>query len=50
MQNYCLCKNSDENIIVVAQTGMGKTEGGLRWIGNHKGFLFTFKDSYKCYV
>lgn len=38
MQNYCY-ENSDENIIVVAQTGMGKTEGGLRWIGNHKGFF-----------
>lgn len=38
MQNYCY-ENSDENIIVVAQTGMGKTEGGLRWIGNHKGYF-----------
>lgn len=38
MQNYCY-ENSDENIIVVAQTGMGKTEGGLRWIGNKKGFF-----------
>lgn len=38
MQNYCY-ENSNENIIVVAQTGMGKTEGGLRWIGNHKGFF-----------
>ena len=23
---------------MVAQTGMGKTEAGLLWIGNHKGF------------
>ncbi len=38
MQNYCY-ENSDENIIVVAQTGMGKTEGGLRWIGDNKGFF-----------
>ena len=38
MQNYCY-ENSNENIIVVAQTGMGKTEGGLRWIGNNKGFF-----------
>lgn len=38
MQNYCY-ENSNENIIVVAQTGMGKTEGGLRWIGNKKGFF-----------
>ncbi len=38
MQNYCY-DNSDENIIVIAQTGMGKTEGGLRWIGDNKGFF-----------
>ncbi|MEI3163613.1 MAG: CRISPR-associated helicase Cas3' [Lachnospirales bacterium] len=38
MQIYCY-ENSNENIIVVAQTGMGKTEGGLRWIGNNKGFF-----------
>lgn len=38
MQNYCY-ENYDENIIVVAQTGMGKTEGGLRWIGDNKGFF-----------
>ena len=29
----------DENVIVVAQTGMGKTEAGLQWIGNHKGYF-----------
>ncbi|MEG2439497.1 MAG: CRISPR-associated helicase Cas3' [Lachnospiraceae bacterium] len=38
MQEYCKA-NSGENIIVVAQTGMGKTEGALHWIGNHKGFF-----------
>lgn len=38
MQKYCY-ENSDENIIVIAQTGMGKTEGGLRWIGDNKGFF-----------
>ncbi|TDT67027.1 CRISPR-associated Cas3 family helicase [Hypnocyclicus thermotrophus] len=32
-------KNQNENVIVVAQTGMGKTEAGLRWIGNNKGFF-----------
>ncbi len=32
--------NRDNNIMVVAQTGMGKTEAGLHWIGNNKGFLF----------
>lgn len=30
---------TDENIIVVAQTGMGKTEAALLWIGNNKGFF-----------
>ncbi len=38
MQNYCY-DNTNENIIVIAQTGMGKTEGGLRWIGDNKGFF-----------
>ncbi|HHD2752907.1 TPA: CRISPR-associated helicase Cas3' [Clostridium perfringens] len=32
-------KNSENNIMVVAQTGMGKTEAGLHWIGNNKGFF-----------
>lgn len=38
LQEYCI-ENKDENIIVVAQTGMGKTEAGLHWIGNAKGFF-----------
>lgn len=38
MQNFCQ-GNSDKNIIVIAQTGMGKTEGALKWIGNSKGFF-----------
>ncbi|MGN1318316.1 MAG: CRISPR-associated helicase Cas3', partial [Lachnospirales bacterium] len=38
MQKYCQ-DNTNENIIVVAQTGMGKTEGALKWIGNNKGFF-----------
>lgn len=38
LQQYCI-ENKDENIIVVAQTGMGKTEAGLHWIGNTKGFF-----------
>lgn len=38
LQEYCI-KNKNENIIVVAQTGMGKTEAGLHWIGNTKGFF-----------
>jgi len=34
------CKNrKEENIIAVAQTGMGKTEAGLHWIGNNKGYF-----------
>jgi len=38
LQNFCM-ENKDENIIAVAQTGMGKTEAGLLWIGNTKGFF-----------
>lgn len=33
-------KNSkDENVIIIAQTGMGKTEAGLLWLGDEKGFF-----------
>lgn len=38
LQEFCM-NNTDENILVVAQTGMGKTEGGLHWIGDNKGFF-----------
>lgn len=38
LQKFCL-ENTNENIIAIAQTGMGKTEGGLSWIGNSKGFF-----------
>ncbi|MGL4760830.1 MAG: CRISPR-associated helicase Cas3' [Sarcina sp.] len=38
LQHFCK-KNSEKNIIVVAQTGMGKTEAGLHWIGDNKGFF-----------
>lgn len=31
--------NQKENVIAIAQTGMGKTEAGLLWIGNNKGFF-----------
>lgn len=31
--------NSDNNLIVIASTGIGKTEGALLWIGNNKGFF-----------
>ena len=31
--------NQNENVVVVAQTGYGKTEAGLLWIGNNKGFF-----------
>lgn len=32
-------ENSNENLVIIAQTGMGKTEGSLLWIGNNKVFL-----------
>lgn len=38
LQEFCI-KNSDSNIMVVANTGMGKTEAGLLWIGDNKGFF-----------
>ena len=38
LQNFCK-ENKKENLIVIAQTGMGKTEAGLHWIGNTKGFF-----------
>ncbi|MDP4182734.1 MAG: CRISPR-associated helicase Cas3', partial [Bacillota bacterium] len=38
LQEYMI-DHSDKNVVVVAQTGMGKTEAGLLWIGNHKGFF-----------
>ncbi|MCF8008859.1 MAG: CRISPR-associated helicase Cas3' [Halanaerobiales bacterium] len=34
MQNH-----QDENNIIIASTGSGKTEAGLLWIGNNKGFF-----------
>ena len=38
LQRFCMEKQ-DQNIIAIAQTGMGKTEGGLWWIGNNKGYF-----------
>lgn len=38
LQRY-LEENKDENNIVVASTGVGKTEAGLLWIGDNKGFF-----------
>ncbi|MPW24509.1 CRISPR-associated helicase Cas3' [Alkalibaculum sp. M08DMB] len=38
LQRYMI-NHRDENVIVIAQTGMGKTEAGLLWIGNNKGFF-----------
>jgi len=38
IQSYLLA-NPDKNHIVAASTGIGKTEAGLLWIGNNKGFF-----------
>lgn len=38
MQEYMLRKVNN-NVIVIAQTGMGKTEAGLLWLGDDKGFF-----------
>lgn len=31
--------HKDNNVIAIAETGMGKTEAGLLWIGDNKGFF-----------
>lgn len=38
MQNYAH-EHQNDNLLVLGQTGLGKTEAGLRWIGNHKAFF-----------
>lgn len=38
MQKYCM-NHREDNLILIAQTGMGKTEAGLQWIGNNKGYF-----------
>jgi CRISPR-associated endonuclease/helicase Cas3 len=38
LQTY-LWEHREENNVVVASTGMGKTEAGLLWIGSSKGFF-----------
>lgn len=38
LQEYMI-EHREDNVVVVAQTGMGKTEAGLLWLGNKKGFF-----------
>lgn len=38
MQQFCR-NHESEDIMLVGQTGMGKTEAALLWIGDHKGFI-----------
>ncbi len=38
LQRHMIYHRND-NIIAIAETGMGKTEAGLLWIGNQKGFF-----------
>ncbi|EAE2395104.1 CRISPR-associated helicase Cas3' [Listeria monocytogenes] len=38
LQKYMM-QHQNENIVVIAETGMGKTEAGLLWLGNNKGFF-----------
>ncbi len=37
LQKFCR-DNQDDNLIITAPTGMGKTEASLLWLGNNKGF------------
>lgn len=38
LQEFCI-EHRNDNIIALAPTGMGKTEAGLHWIGDNKGFF-----------
>ena len=38
VQEY-MYQNQDKNLVIVASTGIGKTEASLLWIGNNKGFF-----------
>ena len=38
MQKYVQA-HQDENLVIIGQTGFGKTEAGLLWIGDNKGFF-----------
>lgn len=38
LQRYMIA-NREKNVVAIAQTGMGKTEAGLLWIGDNKGFF-----------
>lgn len=38
MQKYVQA-HQDENLVIIGQTGLGKTEAGLLWIGDNKGFF-----------
>ncbi|NLI93068.1 MAG: CRISPR-associated helicase Cas3' [Peptococcaceae bacterium] len=38
LQNY-MRQHATNNVIAIAQTGMGKTEAGLLWLGKSKGFF-----------
>jgi len=38
VQEY-MYRNQDKNLVIIASTGIGKTEASLLWIGNNKGFF-----------
>ena len=38
LQEFCI-EHREDDIIALAPTGMGKTEAGLHWIGDNKGFF-----------
>lgn len=39
LQRYCK-DHRNANVMITGETGMGKTEGALLWIGNEKGLFF----------
>ncbi|MDY3705994.1 CRISPR-associated helicase Cas3' [Vagococcus lutrae] len=38
LQQYML-NHQNKNVVIIAQTGLGKTEAGLLWLGKDKGFF-----------
>lgn len=39
LQHFCATHRRD-NLLIIGETGIGKTEGALLWIGNKKGYFF----------
>ena len=49
LQKFCI-EHREDDIIALAPTGMGKTEAGLHWIGDNKGFFVLPVRSNQLYL